>query len=465
MNSPFSVQADSAQKITVDSKLIYAIWQAKAAYGDCEALFEVRTSFVGEGAEVKIKGTTDSGKNLGKLDAKIFGNRLIAGFPIPKNVPMDDLAYLEVRLPKHGLQGETNRIPTRPPILVKQMQWSAQEARRGDVLTLTCAFQSQIPNDTEVVVVIYEYDTDGSHDPIAKIPTTVQNGQVKLQWEYEYHADTDEIPTQEELQKYGKNYNHPEYFFVVVIDGVRIGVTQESGLLKFKDWVYLKILDHNNNPLSNKECDIKFPDSSTKKGKSDTEGVIYFKDISPGVSDVEISFPGPINHQYINNSPKRIMMGSKIPISSGNQITIRFLPDVRLRFVEEKWDNGIVQTALAAAKFDLEIDTIRTSEETDNNGDVILILPEDAKEGKICVHHPNGTDYIYPLLFDSLKKIEERDGIIQRLYSLGLLGTQKDLDNIKLRIAIKGFQASKGLSITGELNADTQKALKESYGA
>jgi hypothetical protein len=290
VNSPFSVQSDSAQKITVDSKLIYAIWQAKAAYGDCEALFEVRTSFVGEGAEIKIKGTTDSGKNLGKLDAKIFGNRLIAGFPIPKNVPMDDLAYLEVQLPKHTLKGETNRIPTRPPILVKQMQWSAQEARRGDVLTLTCAFQSQIPNDTEVVVVIYEYDTDGSHDPIAKIPSTVQDGQVKLQWEYEYHADTDEIPTEEEKQKYGKNYNHPEYFFVVVIDGVRIGMKQESGLLKFKDWVSLELVSPGGKPYANVKYTITLADGAQKNGTLDKDGKARIDRIPPGPYKVEYDF-------------------------------------------------------------------------------------------------------------------------------------------------------------------------------
>jgi hypothetical protein len=167
MNNSFSAQSDSPKKFSLQSHLIYAMWKSGAAYGGSDALFEVKTSFVGDGAEVKIKGKTENGKNLGKLDTKIFGNRLVAGFPIPEKAPADDYAYLEVQLPKQSLKGETNRIPIRPPIKVQQTKWSAKEARRGDTLTLSVDFQSDIPNDTDVLLVIYEYDPhQGLHDPV-----------------------------------------------------------------------------------------------------------------------------------------------------------------------------------------------------------------------------------------------------------------------------------------------------------
>ena len=286
----FSAQTDSAQKFKVKSNLIYAIWNSKAAYGNCEAMFEVRTSLVGEGAEVKIKGKTENGKSLGKLDAKIYANRLIAGFPIPKNVPEDDLAYLEVQLPKQNLKGETNRIPTRPPIQVQQMKWSAKEARRGDVLTLTVDFQSQIPNDTDAIVAIYEFDHHGSnHDPLIRIPTTVQNKKIQLQWEYEYFDDTKEIPTKKDLQPVGKNYNHPEYFFVVVLDEIKIGVKQESGLLKFKDWVEVKLIDDDEKPVPNAKYVIEFSDGVRRNGQTGSDGLATEKNIPPG--PYSISFP------------------------------------------------------------------------------------------------------------------------------------------------------------------------------
>jgi hypothetical protein len=286
----FSGQSDSAQKFSVQSNLIYAVWKSNAAYGDCDATFEVRTSLVGDGAEIKIKGKTENGKSLGKIDAKIYGNRLITTFPIPKNVPIDDLAYLEVKLPKHSLQGETNRIPTRPPIEVQQMKWSAPEASRGDVLTLTVDFISQVPNDTEAIIAIYEFDHNGDdHDPVVRIPTTIQNKKIQVQWEYEYFDDTSKIPTQQDLQPVGKNYNHPEYFFVVVLDEVRIGVNQESGLLKFKDGLDISLIDENGDPVVNEKYTLKFANGVQRQGQLDQQGLSNESNIPPG--KVIVEFP------------------------------------------------------------------------------------------------------------------------------------------------------------------------------
>jgi hypothetical protein len=285
----FSLPSDSPQKFTVQSNLIYAIWKAGAAYANCDAKFEVRTSFVGEGAQVKIKGKTENGKNLGSMDATIYGNRLVAEFPLPQNAPPDDFAYLEVKLPKHGLKGETNRIPIRPQIKVQQMQWSAQQAARGDLLTITVDFQSAIPDDTDALIIIYEYDQSGNHNPVCKIPTTIQNKKIKVQWEFEYQDDTGEIATHEELQPHGKSYAHPQYFFVVDVDGVRMGDKQESGLVKFKDWTALILHDENDKLLPNTKAKLVFADNTTQTVISDEDAIIYIENVPPGA--IQISFP------------------------------------------------------------------------------------------------------------------------------------------------------------------------------
>jgi hypothetical protein len=285
----FSLPSDSPQRFTVQSNLIYAIWKAKAAYANCDAMFEIRTSFVGEGAQVKIKGKTENGKNLGSMDATMYGNRLIGFFPLPQNAPPDDFAYLEVKLPKQSLRGETNRIPIRPQIKVQQMQWSTQQAQRGDTLTLTVDFQSAIPNDTDALIIIYEYDPSGSHDPICKIPTTIQNNKIKVQWEFQYHNDTGEIPTHQELQPHGSSYAHPEYFFVVVLDEIRIGANQESGLLRFKDGVGYTVYDEGFNILPNEQFKIQFADGSSRNGTTDANGVLNIAAVPPG--KIVIEFP------------------------------------------------------------------------------------------------------------------------------------------------------------------------------
>jgi len=284
----FSAQSDAQTICNVPSKLIYSVWCSKVAYAGADALFEVRTSLVGDGANVQVRAKIQSGQTLGTLPFQIYGNRLYAGFPIPVNVPIDELIYLEVRLPQHNLQGATNLIPTRAPINISSMSWSAPEARRGDVLTLTVNFQSAIANDTEALIIIYEFDQNGHHDPICKIPTTVQNRRIQVLWEYEYHDDTGEIPTQQEMQRYGQNYSHPEYFFVVDIDGVRFGDRQESGLLRFMDWVDVKVTSGLTKPLEGANYTIYFADATTQAGVVDSSGLVRIENVGPG--DVYIEF-------------------------------------------------------------------------------------------------------------------------------------------------------------------------------
>jgi hypothetical protein len=237
----------------------------------------------GDGAEVKVKGKTDGGRTVGNVTTKIFGNRLVDTFPIPANIAPDDFIYLEVKLPRLNLSGETNHIPTRPPIVVNQMQWSAPEARRGDVLTLTTDFQSTIPNDTEVLLVIFEYRAGGHHDPICKIPTTVQNNRIQLQWEFNYLQSTRNIPTEFDMRMVQGHYQAPSFFFLVIIDEIKVGIHQESGFLKFtKDTIMLRFPTIDGSPGANRNFKILLSDGSTQTGQLDSNGEVTIQDISPG---------------------------------------------------------------------------------------------------------------------------------------------------------------------------------------
>ncbi len=286
MEYKFNVSTDEEHKIKVNSNLIYAQWNSKTAYGESEAKFEIRTSFVGQGAKIKITVQGDDYGKIKKIKDKIYNNRYIGAVEIPKDIKHGENVWFEVKLSKQKLKGKSNSIPAAPkPELVK-MSWDKKEARRGDVLKLKAEFE-RVENDTDVFVLIYEYDQDGNHDKITTIPTTIKNRKVELLWEYEYHEDTDEIPSEEELQKYGKHYNPPEYFFVVAIDGLRFGQKQESGLLEFKDFIELELLSLNNEPEEEVEYTVILPDGSEKKGKLDNKGRARIEDVSPGNYEVK----------------------------------------------------------------------------------------------------------------------------------------------------------------------------------
>jgi len=282
----FTKATDSEHKVELESSLISASWTVGKAIGGQSASFEVITEMVGEGAPVKAKGKSEKGKSLGTVKGVMRRNRFTGAFNVPEEIGLGDKAFFEVKLSKNGLDGESEHIPAYPPLRVSNLKWSAQEARRGDRLTLSADIKG-LPGQTEVALVIYEYDRDGAHDRIVELPATIEDDHIEVNWEYEYHEDTDEIATQEELDKYGGQYNPPEYFFVVKAEGVEYGRDQESGLLKFKDWVEITLLRKDGTPVGNVDYTMTLPDGQQRQGTLDPSGHAREDDVPPGGGKIE----------------------------------------------------------------------------------------------------------------------------------------------------------------------------------
>jgi len=288
MSLKFSKSTDSEQEVKLDSAIISATWQAGFAYGGSEVGVLVKTAFVGEGTKINIKGKSEKGKNLGKLKDVIYGNSFFGKLTIPEKIEIGDRVFFEVELPQLGLSDESSYIPAGPPIKVSKMKWSQSEARRGDTLKLTAEVKG-VRDGAEAKVTIFEHDADGNHDKIAELAATIIGEKLELDWEYEYHEDTDEIPTQAEMEKYGGKYNPPEYFFEIEINGHRFGENQESGLLKFKDWLEIEFLDEDGQPVANSKYAITFADGSTRTGTLDGSGRAKEENVPPGPLDVEFN--------------------------------------------------------------------------------------------------------------------------------------------------------------------------------
>ncbi len=296
MELKFTKSTDTEHKIELESALISASWRCGKAIAGQSASFEVLTAFVGEKAPIKITGKSENGKKLGKIKDVIKRNKYIGEFEIPEDTELDDMIYFEVELSKNNLEGESNRIPVFPPVQVFNLKWSANEARRGDILTLS-ADANGLRDKEEVTVIIYEYDRDGAHDKIIELPATVMNKRIELQWEYEYHEDTDEIATQEELDKYGKTYNPPEYFFTVTVEETEFGKReQESGILEFKDQFELRLVDEGGNPVPNEKYTLKLADGKIREGTLDKRGYAIEKDLPPG--PILVDFPDSLRVDF-----------------------------------------------------------------------------------------------------------------------------------------------------------------------
>ncbi len=298
MDQKFSKGTDTEHEIKLDSKLIYAAWRAGTAYGGQATPLEVLTSFVGNGAKIKIEGKSENGKKLGKVSSTIKNNKFIGELDIPEDIENGDYVFFKVSLPDNSLDGESNHIPAKPPIKVTNMKWSADEARRGDTLTLSADIEG-VDEGTEAKIIIYEYDSDNIHDVITEFPAVVEQKKIEVQWEYEYHEDTDEIPTDEELKKYGGSYNPPEYFFTIIIGAEEFGTEQESGILGFKDWIEINLKDENGEIIPNEEYILILSDGKEKRGSLDEIGYAKETGIPPG--RIKIEFPNLKDQQESNN--------------------------------------------------------------------------------------------------------------------------------------------------------------------
>ncbi len=255
----FEFKDDGGSKVDLDSK-IFQVIKVNHRFNDAEGFvtrFELGEGIAAVGVGPEAGGTGAAGAGTG------------AG------ITAEGVEFTGV--------GEASAI-SELPIQIKNAKWDKEEARQGDTLTLTADVEGA-PDGTQGEIEIYEHDVDGIHDLIATLPVDVVNNKIKTTWEYEYHEDTDEIPTDEELKKYGRSYNPPEYFFAVKVRDAE----DISGILLYKDYVEIYLKNPAGEPIADEDYILTLPDGTDIEGKVDSEGYAKVEGIPPG--KVSVRFP------------------------------------------------------------------------------------------------------------------------------------------------------------------------------
>lgn len=265
-------KTNKVNEFKLESGIDRVVWSDGSASVGAKVGILVETHFVGSGSDIKIQIKDSNGKTHGSISDKINGNKFRNDFIIPDKAAGSLIA--EVKLPKHGVEMKSNLLTVYPAIRIKNLKWDKKEAKRGDIIKITADVENSI-DGTDAEIEIWEYDNDLAHDFIVKIPVEVKNGKIETSWEFEYQEDTDDIPSNDELEQ---GYNPPEYFFRVKI----LGVSEDSEILGFKDWIEMQLKDDEGNPMADQDYELQFPDGLKKKGKTDSEGKILLEDIPPG---------------------------------------------------------------------------------------------------------------------------------------------------------------------------------------
>jgi hypothetical protein len=117
----------------------------------------------------------------------------------------------------------------------------------------------------------------------------------------------------------------------------------------------------------------------------------------------------------------------------------------------------------AGEPYELEIDDLKFSGQTDGQGRLEQSIPPNAKKGQLILD--NGNE-IYRLLLGNLNPSDEITGVQGRLRNLGFyFGPLDGKISDELEHALQEFQITRDIEPDGELNPATMNALKEAYGA
>lgn len=276
-------------EIKLESDINRIVWTAGTGCPGGKVGLEIETQFVGVNSEASIEITDKSGKKFDTIKKKIYGNKLWLEITVPEKAK--DELYAEIKLSKHGVSKKSRGLYLFPFVEIKNLKWDKQEARRGDILKLSADIKG-LADGNVAEIQIWEHDADDAHDLVTKFPVTIRNQKIEADWEFQYVDDTDDIPTQEESEK---GYQWPEYFFRIVC----AGKSADSGLLRFKDWVEIQLLDKNQKPVPNEEFTIIFSDGTEKKGRLNSNGEAILEDLPPGSYKINFNnYDQPIKIHY-----------------------------------------------------------------------------------------------------------------------------------------------------------------------
>jgi hypothetical protein len=272
-----SGSTNKIKEVKLESAIEQVMWTNNIASAGGKIGLEVFTKFVGNNSDIKIEIKDKTGKSGGTVKGKITGNRFWKDIDVPEN--LKDELTATAKLSKHGLEKKSNTIPLLPPIKITHVKWDKSEAKRGDILKLTADVKGAY-DGAEAAIEIFEHDDDGAHDLIVSFPAHVNSQKIKAEWEFQYIEDTDGIPTDDEAEN---GYKNPEYFFRITIGGV----SEDSGLLKFIDWLEVKTENEFGKTLKDLEYTLTLPDGTLKKGKLNDEGKITEDNLPPGPCRLE----------------------------------------------------------------------------------------------------------------------------------------------------------------------------------
>jgi len=92
----------------------------------------------------------------------------------------------------------------------------------------------------------------------------LSGNKIEEEWVYE-NPERERVATETQQRT---RYSSPVYYFIVKIDSY----TARSGILKYKDWIEIELLDNAGSPVADVEYEIHFSNGEVRRGRVDSNG-------------------------------------------------------------------------------------------------------------------------------------------------------------------------------------------------
>ncbi|MEW5993876.1 MAG: hypothetical protein AB1744_05720, partial [Candidatus Zixiibacteriota bacterium] len=162
---------------------------------------------------------------------------------------------------------------------ITKAEWSTKEAAVGDTVQLS-AECAGIDDGKPATLTVYVRDYNSPDRIIKTIPTDVSGGRIEGEWKLDVVEDL--LPAKESGGR--ASYSSPTFYFIASSEGC----SGRSGLLRYKDWVELKLKDEEGNPIGNRPFRARLPDGQIREGKLDQNGCAKIENVPPG--KVKVTF-------------------------------------------------------------------------------------------------------------------------------------------------------------------------------
>ncbi|MBL7977071.1 MAG: hypothetical protein JNN12_01935 [Bacteroidetes Order II. Incertae sedis bacterium] len=272
MKKEYQGEANKIHPIELPSSIEQVSWGQPFGICGAKAMLEIFTQFVGIGSELKVMIKDEDGKQHGEVTTKIFGNHHSLEFKIPAEARLK--LYADVALPELGLKASALPMWLLPKVEISNLRWSQRELKRQNIIKMSASIQGP-PDGAPVAFKVFEQDALYAHDHLTTLHTRVTGGRAEVEWLFDYHGSTAQIPTKDESPK---GYQQPSLFFRVSV----ADVFADSPPLKFLDEVYLTVKDVYGHVLKNMKCIFHFADGSQKQTQTNTEGLAHLQNVPPG---------------------------------------------------------------------------------------------------------------------------------------------------------------------------------------